>query len=273
MTNYTQAPLPFQGQKRRFLKDFKEALKNYSPTATYVDLFGGSGLLSHTVKQMYPDAKVIYNDFDGYKDRLQNVENTNALLSDIREIVKDCEKDKKLDEQYRQQILDRLKAEKGFVDYVTISSNVLFSAKYVTDFDGMTKQSMYNNVRLSSYKVDDYLQDVEVVCKDYKDLFELYKNEKNVVLLVDPPYLSTDVSTYNKTDYWKLSDYLDVLNVLKEKPYFYFTSNKSQIVELANWIGSNTEVSNPFKNAITKVVSTTLNHTAKYNDIMIFKHE
>ena len=50
MRNYTQAPLPFQGQKRKFLKDFKSALTEFSPTATYVDLFGGSGFLSHTVK-------------------------------------------------------------------------------------------------------------------------------------------------------------------------------------------------------------------------------
>lgn len=29
MKNYTQAPLPFQGQKRRFLKDFKVALNSF----------------------------------------------------------------------------------------------------------------------------------------------------------------------------------------------------------------------------------------------------
>ena len=65
--NYTAAPLPFMGQKRRFLKDFKTALKGYSNTAIYVDLFGGSGLLIHTVKQVYPEATVIYNDFDNYR--------------------------------------------------------------------------------------------------------------------------------------------------------------------------------------------------------------
>ena len=48
MKNYTQAPLPFQGQKRRFLNDFKKALHYFPTDATYVDLFGGSGLLSHT---------------------------------------------------------------------------------------------------------------------------------------------------------------------------------------------------------------------------------
>ena len=84
MKNYNQAPLPFQGQKRRFLKEFKNELQEFSPTATYVDLFGGSGFLSHTVKQHYPDATVVYNDFDNYTYRLENVENTNAIIANFR---------------------------------------------------------------------------------------------------------------------------------------------------------------------------------------------
>ena len=71
MKQYTQAPLPFQGQKRRFLRQFKEALDQFSSTATYVDLFGGSGLLSHTVKQYYPKSNVVYNDFDNYSERIK----------------------------------------------------------------------------------------------------------------------------------------------------------------------------------------------------------
>ena len=87
MKNYNQAPLPFQGQKRRFLKELKQELQQFSPTATYVDLFGGSGFLSHTVKQHYPKATVVYNDFDNYTYRLESVEKTNAIIADIREIL------------------------------------------------------------------------------------------------------------------------------------------------------------------------------------------
>ena len=78
MKIYNQAPLPFQGQKRRFVKPFKEALKSFPNDAVYVDLFGGSGLLSHTVKSVYPEAKVIYNDFDNYSERLKNIPKTNT---------------------------------------------------------------------------------------------------------------------------------------------------------------------------------------------------
>ncbi len=58
--NYSQSPLPFQGQKRRFVKHFKDSLRNYNDKYVFVDLFGGSGLLSHTVKTVFPNAKVVY---------------------------------------------------------------------------------------------------------------------------------------------------------------------------------------------------------------------
>ena len=95
---YTSAPLPFMGQKRRFLKQVKSVLDGCPDNATYVDLFGGSGLLSHTIKQHYPNAIVVYNDYDNYRLRLQNVDNTNQLIRDIRAILANSPKDKRISE-------------------------------------------------------------------------------------------------------------------------------------------------------------------------------
>ena len=77
MKNYSQSPLPFQGQKRKFVKHFKETLKGFPNNATYVDLFGGSGLLSHTIKQEKPLARVIWNDYDNFAHRLECIPITN----------------------------------------------------------------------------------------------------------------------------------------------------------------------------------------------------
>lgn len=273
MKNYTQAPLPFQGQKRRFYKHFKNALNQFSETATYVDLFGGSGFLSHTVKQKFPDAKVIYNDFDGYSYRLENVDKTNALISDFRKILKDYPDTKKIEGKYRDQVLKRISEEKGFVDCITISSSISFSMKYVTEPEGFAKETLYNNVKQKDYEVAGYLDGVDRVKKDYRELYKEFAGKENVVFLIDPPYLSTDVSTYSKEDYWKLSDYLNVLHCLKGGKYFYFTSNKSQIVELCDWMETNGDFKNPFDGATTIVVGTQLNHSSRYNDIMIYKNE
>jgi hypothetical protein len=83
---FTTAPLPFQGQKRNFLNHFREAVEAFPEATTFVDLFGGSGLLSRTVKQFRPDARVVYNDYDNFRERLACIPRTNALLAKFREI-------------------------------------------------------------------------------------------------------------------------------------------------------------------------------------------
>lgn len=85
---FNQSPLPFQGQKRQFFKEFKCHLKAFQTKTIFVDLFGGSGLLSHIVKTQRPDAKVIWNDYDYFIDRLSNINKTNSLLARLREEYK-----------------------------------------------------------------------------------------------------------------------------------------------------------------------------------------
>jgi len=268
---FRAAPLPFMGQKRKFLKQFEPALKNYSPTAIYVDLFGGSGLLSHTVKSLYPNSTVIYNDFDNYSERLKNIEKTNKLIQDFRQILINYPKDKKIEGLFREKIIERIfnEKEKGYVDFITISSSLLFSMKYALSYEEFSKETLYNCVRQTDYNSDGYLDNINIVRMCYKDLFIQYKDVKNVVFLVDPPYLSTDSSTYKS--YWKLKDYLDVLQVLENTKYFYFTSNKSSIIELCEWIETKTPMSNPFNGAYTESMKTFVNFQSSYTDIMIYK--
>ncbi|WP_142601891.1 DNA adenine methylase [Solitalea koreensis] len=272
MKNYTNAPLPFMGQKRRFLKTLKDVLQDYPQDAIYVDLFGGSGLLSHTVKQYLPLSKVVYNDFDNYNERLQNIANTNKILADLRLILAGWPKDKQITGEAKEQVIQRIKQAEmaGFVDYITLSSSLLFSMNYVTNFADFKASTLYNVVRVSDYSSDGYLDGLERVSVDYLTLYNQYKNEPNVVFMVDPPYLSTEAGTYKS--YWKLKDYLDVLQVLDSHPYVYFTSNKSNIIELCEWIELKTPNSNPFKGACKKSVNVTMNYNSTYTDIMYYKY-
>jgi hypothetical protein len=275
MKNFNQSPLPFQGQKRRFQTSFKEALKGFKGAPVFIDLFGGSGLLSHWVKNQYPDAQVIYNDFDDYHLRIANIERTNVLLAQFRIILKDAPVDKVVSNEAKAAILKAIKAEEkrsGYVDYVTISSSLLFSMNYAMNYDDMAKQTMYNVVRKNDYEpADDYLQGVDIVKMDYRQLFDRWKHVDGVVFMVDPPCLSTDCSTYS--NYWKLANYLDVLSVLKGTNYFYFTSNKSSIIELTDWIEKNLGGENPFKGAKKVEVNARMNHNAGYTDIMLYKRQ
>lgn len=197
---YLSAPLPFVGQKRTFAGQFADIVKQYPSGTVFVDLFGGSGLLSHITKRCHPQSRVVYNDFDNYCQRIDNIPRTNRLLEEIRRIVTGLPRHKAIKGGQRDRILSLLEAEEestGYVDYITLSSSLLFSAKYCMSLDQIRRETLYNNVRKSNYDpAQDYLDGLEITSCDYKVLVDRFKDTPGVVFLVDPPYLSTDVSTY-----------------------------------------------------------------------------
>lgn len=265
---YLSAPLPFVGQKRMFANEYKNVLKTVENASVFVDLFGGSGLLSHITKRERPDATVVYNDFDNYRRRLENVGRTNHILAELRELTKHVPRHKIIPGTVRKRIfslLEQEESETGYVDYITLSSSLLFSMKYVLSLEGLAKETMYNNVRKTDYDCSGYLDGLEITSCDYRELFNKYKGREDVVFLVDPPYLSTEVGTYSM--YWRLPDYLDVLKVLNGHRFVYFTSNKSSIIELCEWLGKNNEVGNPFEKAVRKEFNAHMNYNSRYTDI------
>ena len=145
-----------------------------------------------------PENRVIYNDFDNYCQRLENIDKTNQLIRDLRVILKDHPKDSRIHGLARDQVIERIKKEQNepFVDYITLSSSIMFSMKYALSFEQLEKETLYNCVRQNDYDATGYLDGFEVVSNCYKELFKQYKDLPNVVFLVDPPYLSTDAGTY-----------------------------------------------------------------------------
>ena len=258
-----------------FAREFIKVLEQFGDKAVFVDLFGGSGLLSHITKRKRPDATVVYNDYDGYRQRLRAIPQTNALLADLRAIAKDTPRRKTIKGEARERILERIvreKREAGFVDFITVSSSLMFSMKYKLGVEEMRKEPLYNNIRTKDYPpCPDYLDGLTVTSCDYKELYERYKDVPGVVFFVDPPYLSTEVGTYKM--HWRLSDYLDVLNVLRDKPFVYFTSDKSSIIELCEWMGNNKTLGNPFKDCQKAEFNAHMNYSAKYTDIMLYKRQ
>jgi len=280
---HIQAPLPFQGQKRNFLTQFTELINQLPDDSTIVDLFGGSGLLSHTAKQLKPKAKIVYNDFDNYTERLNHIDQTNELISKLQVsfskhllLVQD-----KIPNDLKTeliQIIEEHQQKHGYLDYLTLSSNLLFSGKYADNLEALKKEWFYNKITQKTYCKDGYLDGVIVENSDYRSVFEKYKSPsfggvgEALFFIVDPPYLSTDISTYKNDKYWKITDYLNVLSVLENKKYVYFSSDKSEIIELCNWLGKHdTTWKNPFAGTTTITRQSHLNKDAKYTDIMVYK--
>lgn len=239
---YSTPPLPFRGNKRYFVKEFRKVLQNLKDIEVVVDLFGGSGLLSRAAKDVLPHARVIYNDFDGYSKRLENIERTNEIFGYIIPLIDGVDTLKRVPEDRRKKIIDFLSEQekKGFVDYITIASGLLWSGQFATTLEQLTKHPFYNCIRRSPYSAEGYLDGLEITCKDFRELFAEYKNREKVLFLLDPPYLQTDMDSYHNSDFWTLGETLDVVRMMMGSKFIFFTSDKSDIPELLDWLSENT---------------------------------
>jgi len=209
---FKTSPLPFRGQKRYYIKRFSSVLEQCEDITTVVDLFGGSGLLSRVAKDKLPNARVIYNDFDHFNKRVEMIDRTNALCAEIAPLVKGVEDNKR---------------------------SLLFSGNWATSYEQFAKQTFYNRAVNTHYDAAGYFDGLEIRHQDYRELFAEFKDQENVLFILDPPYLQTEVTAYKSDTYWQLKDYLDVLNMLKGTKYVFFTSGKSQIIDLCKWINTN----------------------------------
>ena len=271
-------PLSFFGNKARFRDQFIEELeKRYDDTYTYVDLFGGSGFLSYLTKITFPKARVIFNDYDYYINRLLNISSTNHLL---RELKKICERNGFGD---KQKVNPKTKAEMVnliqkrfdnnlYVDLLTLCSRILFSGSAFISWDKIKRAYYYNRFgtkEISEDRVIDYLivlEEIDIRHCDYLELFNEFKDKDKVVFFIDPPYLNTNCQTYQMN--WLYTDFLKVLDLLKVKNWFYFTSSNSSIYYLIQWLDNsfNTGI---LSNASIIERKKRVNNIGKYTDYMI----
>nr|DAJ30289.1 MAG TPA: DNA adenine methylase [Caudoviricetes sp.] len=231
---YTKAPLPFQGQKRRWVTELEELAKYLPSGSVVVDLFGGSGLCAHVVKSVRPDLRVIWNDYDDYQSRLNQIGDINAVADELRDVLARFTRNEKIpagtDEHKR--VLEILRGAKAKgLDMGTIVGWVTFSANNKTDVS--ESSALYNNLRTDRYSAEGYLFGVERVSGSFEEVLRGLPSE--AVLIVDPPYLSTDASRYGQRGegvYWGLVEHLRLLSKVGQHRYIYFHSSKSEVAAL-----------------------------------------
>lgn len=234
-------PIPFQGNKKLWKNKFTDIIKQLGEYDIYVDLFGGSGILSHWVKHIYPEATVIYNDYDNYRQRCNQIKETNEILTKCREICKDVKKKQQINEEKTEEIKKILKKYTN-PDLLTLKAQLHYTKridKHFKTVDDFFKEKLYNNLNENDFKeYDKYFEGLEICSKDW---YELYKetidkyNNKNILFIMDPPYLYTDKSQY-KNNYWLLNDSLKLFEIIAGYDSLLFSSDRSGFKELIDAI-------------------------------------
>lgn len=240
LKTYKSAPLPFIGQKRFFISHFVKLLKDKIPNDgenwIIIDVFGGSGLLAHNAKRLLPKARVIYNDFDGYAQRLQNIADTERLRQQIFDVLATAEHERKLSEAHRQQVIEIIHNFNGFVDINSVATWLLFSGKQVKTLDELYQNMFYNTIRKTPYKTaDGYLDGLEITHESFETLIPKFANQSNTLLLLDPPYVFTEQTAYHQAKYFGMVEFLTLMSLVSP-PYIFFSSTKSELLDYLAYV-------------------------------------
>lgn len=243
-------PLPFNGNKKNWFKYFQQAFKddlfNINDNTIIIDLFGGSGILSHWFAHQYPHNKIIYNDYDNYMSiyTADNINKLNELLNKIRNIInlKGIKKGKKINDTT--EIFELIT--QYYPDYEQNDkiNNVLSANLNYANRKIKTNGDLYNKIIQSNYEYNEnYIinqKNIQIIHEDYKNVIEQFKDKIcetnqqaksfNIFYILDPPYLATEKCYYN--DFWGIDNNIDVIKLIMFNKCISFESDKSQILSL-----------------------------------------
>ncbi|STY99064.1 Uncharacterised protein [Moraxella lacunata] len=272
---YQKAPLPFVGQKRMFLKEFRKILDkipNDGENWTIIDVFGGNGLLANNAKAYKPKATVIYNDFDGYTKRLAHIDDINRLRAILFDLTKDVPRQKRIPDELKERILQVIAKFGGYIDVRSVSTWLLFSGKQIAHIGELGDHQMYNTVRTSDYdNADGYLDGLIVTHESFDTLIPKFANTPNTLLLLDPPYICTEQKAYAMTGYFGMTKFLRLIKLVRP-PYLFFSSTRSELLDYMDYLKDCEPAMWECIGDFEKVsVNSHINYNSEYEDNMIYR--
>lgn len=276
MLLYTQAPLPFTGQKRNFLKHYINLLNQNIPDQgdgwTIVDVFGGSGLLSHVSKHIKPNARVVYNDFDGYVSRLGQIEATNKLRQALFAILADYPRNKHIDVATKNKIISVINEFDGYKDLDCLASWLLFSGSQAASLDDLFSKHMYNCIRKNDYpSANGYLDNIDIRSQSFEQLLPPFLTQEKTLLVLDPPYICTAQNAYRRAGYFGMVQFLKLMATVRP-PFIFFSSTRSELIDYLDLVIDDKMQGWEGIADYQKIsVNVRLNKTAGYEDNLVYK--
>lgn len=244
--------LPFRGSK----KNCRQLLYNILQTLPddeinnyiFVDVFGGSGILSVFIHERFPNAYIVYNDFDHYIDRLQHIPQTNSILARLRPLMVDVVGNHD----------EIIKCYNEAYDKITVATCITYNGR-----DGVNhKHKLYNRVPKNNYKTDTIKKYDGLVIEhlDYLECINKYDDiakgdNKTVILIMDPPFMNTS-QIYYKMEFFNINDYFEVIHLLYTHKYIYFEDVRNDVIRLSKTLKKFTNQDLPVSGSTTKDYNT-----------------
>ena len=201
-TIYKRAPLPFRGNKTKWIKDLiKYFVRNHDKFEDFVfiDVFGGSGIVSSQLAKLYPNNKVIYNDFDYYTKLLTkpNIDRLNELRTKIYNIIQNYEYLAKINDNDSNKIRYLIKRYYPNYENNNKLKNIFAAWLMFNATDFKLNSPFYNRLPKNNYSyvdINDYLPDnVVIEHLEYKDLINKYKTNFKQIIINSRPSIPWNI--------------------------------------------------------------------------------
>lgn len=208
----------------KFLKEI--ILNNINKDTLFIEPFCGSAIISYNLYQTN-NIKCHINDIDNFRIDFFNKCKDINYMNEINDKINNIN----TKEDYYK-LVDRKLINKEYNSY--IFSRLIHSFRYGL-FDETKKKKMVN------LNWNDFLNNAIISNLNWVDIIEKYKDDENVFIYLDPPYLSSFNGYYisfnehlndNNTIIDNTKMYIDILNYLKNcKCKILFSINNNSITK------------------------------------------
>ena len=223
----------YVGNKRNEIQEIYKHL-NFEGIDTIIETNCGSSAMSYYISLQQPQRfKYILNDNDDILINIYNIlkdeQKTNELNAEVNNIIDVfnlLEDDKTRKHYWDKTIANNLDNINKYVFYHKYAVLGRMCPQFVR-----CKQIKHCNI--NDYDIIKFLREenVTILKGDDIDIIEQNKNKKNVLMLIDPPYLQTYNSFYQNKD-MNIYEYLNANPIKKMKAKIYLILEKNWIIDL-----------------------------------------
>lgn len=227
--------IPYAGNKNREMPEILPKL-NFENVGIVVEPYGGTGAMSYHIWTKNKDKPLRYviNDFDPFIFELYNIakdpEKIEKIEQKISDMIKEFNKFETM--ETRKAWYDSLKKENIF-------ENRLFLNKYYQIRANLCPTMTYRprlpeGFKFSSFPFFEFAKNanVEFTNKDGIEIYDEYRTNSEALILLDPPYLLSEITFYQNSSGIKIYEHLAENDIKKEKAKIYLIVELTWIMKL-----------------------------------------
>eukprot|EP00121_Abeoforma_whisleri_P005848 Awhi_evm1s5304 len=201
--------IPYYGNKRKEINYITKHLPE--KFKVFVDVFGGSGSVGISVKDVCM-CDIVYNDFNDKLMRLLKIFKSDDLESEIKDFnnkliynhntQEDCIKhlDNVYDSLDNDELKFLMKCLFSIMSLYLTTNTELWGVRCDKRLKKTSHTINVSRIHYEKYHYTYFKLD-EIHNKEYKEILEMYKDNKDAVLYLDPPYIKKRKIRYNGDDF------------------------------------------------------------------------